>query len=88
MSGTARRLVESFVTRHGCVEGTVPEAHVLTTACDVILTRDDGMAFSMVCVVDAENHDTKTFDADSRSACRMRRLSRRPRHLHPAAAAP
>jgi hypothetical protein len=68
MSGTARRLVESFVAKQGYVDGTVPEASSLANVCDFVLTKSDGMTFSIVCIVDAENQDSKKFEMNREPA--------------------
>ena len=59
---TAEQLAQAFIAKRGYVPQTVSEAMPLTTACDAVLTRADGMNFSIICIVDAENAASKRFD--------------------------
>lgn len=62
MNTAANCLARAFVAKRGYVENAVDEAIPLVNACDVILTRADGMNFSIVCIVDAESTASKRFD--------------------------
>lgn len=62
MTPSAERLAKAFVAKQGYVEGTVDEALPLAKACDFILTKSDGMTFSIVCLVAAENGEPRRFD--------------------------
>jgi hypothetical protein len=68
MSGTTRKLVRGFVATQGYSESTVEEAIPLGEACDFILTRSDGMNFSIVCLVDAEDRDLARFEMEKQKA--------------------
>lgn len=54
-------LAQLLVAREGYQLGTVPEAEALAGGCDVILTLADGMALSIICIVDAETNASKSF---------------------------
>jgi hypothetical protein len=68
MSGTTQKLVRGFVAKQGYGESTVEEAIPLAEACDFILTRSDGMNFSIVCLVDAEDRDLRRFEMEKKRA--------------------
>lgn len=61
MSTTSERLAEAFKKKQGYSEGTVPEAMPLLSACDIILTKSDGMHLFIICIVDAENRESAQF---------------------------
>lgn len=62
MSTTADRLAKEFIAKQGYVAGTVDEAAPLIDACDFILTKQDGLSFSLVCIVDAESDAARRFE--------------------------
>ena len=62
MSATADRLAQGFIAKQGYVAGTVDEATALIGACDFILTKHDGLSFSMVCIVDAAKDANRRFE--------------------------
>lgn len=68
MSDTAQRLARSLVAKRGYDEGAVDEARALAGACDFVLTRHDGMNFSIVCIVDAERDEGRLFGTESADA--------------------
>jgi rhomboid protease GluP len=57
----ARYLAKTLVVKHGYSEGTVPEAAKLAGACDLVLTKVDGLTFSAICIVDAERDPSRRF---------------------------
>ena len=57
----ASYLAKNYVATKGFKPGTVPEAQKLKSASDIILTRADGLAFSIICIVDAEADPSKRF---------------------------
>jgi rhomboid protease GluP len=57
----AAYLAKYYVGRKGFSPGTVPEAAPLVGACDIVLTRSDGMSLQIVCIVDRETNPQKTF---------------------------
>lgn len=61
MRTTSERLAEAFKEKQGYVEGAVPEAIPLRDACDIILTKSDGMHFFVLCIVDAESRESAQF---------------------------
>lgn len=56
-------LAKQLVARKGYGWGTVPEAEELLSACDIVLTRSDGISFHIVCIVDCEANPSKQFGA-------------------------
>jgi hypothetical protein len=62
MSTTAERLAKAFIAKQRYVDKAVDEAAPLVNASDFVLTRADGMNFSIVCIVDAEGAASKRFD--------------------------
>lgn len=65
---TVDSLARGFVETQGYEAGTVPEAEALATACETLLTRHDGLNFSIVCIVDAAARGGRGFDFDKASA--------------------
>jgi rhomboid protease GluP len=57
----ARYLAKVLVAKHGFSLGTVPEAARLASAGDFVLTKSDGLTFSVVCIVDAEHDPSRRF---------------------------
>jgi rhomboid protease GluP len=57
----ATYLARQFEARKGCTPGTVPEAAALVSASDIVLTRSDGVTFSIICLIDCEANPTKRF---------------------------
>ncbi len=55
------------MARQGFTLGTVAEAAPLLAACDAVLTRTDGVSFSLVCVVDAERDPDRRFGLDEQT---------------------
>lgn len=60
-TSTARRLAARIVDRLGFVEGLVDEAAPFAEASDIVLTKSDGLTFSVLCIVDAERDESKRF---------------------------
>jgi rhomboid protease GluP len=58
---SAAYLVKRLCARRGFALGTVPEAQRLADASDYILTRSDGLAFQIVCVIDRERDPGRRF---------------------------
>src|SRR5262245_52223220 len=59
-----RYLAKLLVSKQGYTEVAVPEAQLLATASDIVLTKSDGMTFSTVCIVDAEQDASRKFQLD------------------------
>jgi rhomboid protease GluP len=57
----ATYLAKRLIATKGYQAGTVPEAQELASACDVVITRADGMQFSVVCIVDRERDPNRLF---------------------------
>ncbi|NFV80484.1 rhomboid family intramembrane serine protease [Magnetospirillum aberrantis SpK] len=57
----ARYLARLYVARHGYSQQPLPEAEALSAACDMVLTRWDGMTLEMLCLVDREANPTRRF---------------------------
>jgi len=57
----AEYLAKVYVGRKGFSPGTVPEAAALVSACDIVLTRSDGLTLQFLCIVDREANPQKTF---------------------------
>lgn len=68
VSGAARRLADAFVARLGYAGGTVDEADLLARGCDFILSKRDGLTFSIVCIIDAESSDSPRFQVEKQAA--------------------
>lgn len=60
-ASTARRLAARIVDRLGYVERLVDEAAPFAEASDIVLAKNDGVTFSVLCMVDAERDDSKRF---------------------------
>ncbi len=60
----AQKLAAWHVARKGYRPGTVPEAEPLLAAADQILTYSDGLAFSILCLVDREANPGRRFGLD------------------------
>ena len=60
----ARYVAKYLMAKQGYAEGTVPEAQKLAAACDIVLTKADGVTFSAVCIVDAERDPSRRFGLD------------------------
>jgi rhomboid protease GluP len=58
----ARYLAKVLIAKQGFAEGTVPEAEKLAGVADIVLTKSDGLTFSIVCIVDAERDSARRFD--------------------------
>lgn len=58
---TAIYLAKYMVGRRGFEPGTVVEARPLAEACDIILTRADGMNLQIVCIIDRERDPARSF---------------------------
>jgi hypothetical protein len=68
MSTVVDRIAEGFISTQGYVAGAVDEAMPLVSACDLILTKSDGMHFSIICIVDAEASESRRFEFGRESA--------------------
>ena len=55
-------LAKQFIANRGFTVGTVPEADELAEHCDIVLSRHDGFALTIACMIDRETHPGKTFD--------------------------
>ena len=55
-------LAKQLIAKKSFSIGTVPEAAELADHCDIILTRHDGYALTIACLVDREANLDKTFD--------------------------
>ncbi len=60
----AVRISRRFVEARGYLVGTAPELAPLEPACDFLLTKHDGLTFSIVAIVDAERDDERRFDVE------------------------
>jgi rhomboid protease GluP len=63
-SSFAAYLAKLFIAKRGYSEGTVPEAQLLATMSDYILTKSDGFGFFILCIVDASRNATRHFGLD------------------------
>lgn len=63
-SSFAAYLAKLFIAKRGYYEGTVPEAQLLATMSDYILTKSDGFGFFILCIVDASRNATRHFGLD------------------------
>lgn len=74
----ARYLAKVLIARHGFSEGCVLEAQKLASTSQIVLTKSDGLTFSVVCIVDAERDSSRRFDLTRRDvvdigkACRAK----------------
>ena len=57
----AEYLAKYYTGRRGFEPGTVPEAAALAQACDIVLTRHDGVSIQIVCIVDREANPQTVF---------------------------
>lgn len=57
----AEYLAQIQMARKGYQRGTVPEARALEHACDIVLTRSDGLSFNILCIVDRESDPGRRF---------------------------
>jgi len=57
----AAYLAKYYIGRKGFSAGTVPEAAALAQACDIVLTRSDGVTLQIICIVDREANPQKAF---------------------------
>ena len=57
----AEYLARYYTGRKGFEPVAVPEAAALAQACDIVLTRHDGVSIQMVCIVDREANPRKAF---------------------------
>lgn len=57
----AEYLAKYYVGRKGFAPGAPPEAAALAETCDIVLTRSDGLALQMICIVDREANPQKSF---------------------------
>lgn len=57
----ARYLAKVLVAKSGYVEGSPPGTEELAAASDIVLTKADGLTFSVVCIVDAEQDPSRRF---------------------------
>jgi len=57
----AEYLAGVYAGRKGFSAGTLPEAAALAEACDIVLTRSDGLTLQFLCIVDREANPQKTF---------------------------
>jgi len=57
----AAYLAKHYIARKGFSAGTVPEAAALIEACDIVLTRSDGLSLQILCIVDREANPQKVF---------------------------
>jgi membrane associated rhomboid family serine protease len=55
-------LAKQFIAKRGFTVGTVPEADELAEHCDIVLSRHDGFALTIACMIDRETHPGRTFD--------------------------
>lgn len=60
----AAYLTRLYIADKGYRPGTTPEAAPLVEASDVVLTYADGMSFSILCILDAEEDPARRFDFD------------------------
>ncbi len=58
----ATYLADWHMAKKGFRLGTVPEAAALELACDLVLTKLDGMVLTMLCIVDRERDPAARFD--------------------------
>ncbi len=58
-------LAQQYAAKKGFQPQAVPEAQPLIDACDILLTRHDGYALTMLCIVDAERHPGPHFALDA-----------------------
>jgi rhomboid protease GluP len=58
---TAAYLAGRMCAEKGYRPGTVPEAQALADAADLVLTKADGLAFTVVCIVDREARPERRF---------------------------
>lgn len=58
----AEYLARYYIHKRGFKPGTVPEAQALAASGGVVLTKADGLSFSIVALVDAEKHPGKRFE--------------------------
>ena len=58
---SAPRLAARVIERLGFVESLVAEAMPFADASDIVLTKTDGLTFSVFCIVDAEQDASKQF---------------------------
>ncbi len=55
-------LARQFIANRGFTVGAAPEADELAEHCDIVLSRHDGFALTIACMIDRETHPGKTFD--------------------------
>ena len=55
-------LAKQFIAKRGFTVGMVPEADELAEHSDIVLSRHDGFALTIACMIDRETHPGKTFD--------------------------
>jgi rhomboid protease GluP len=58
---TAVYLAKRMCAERGWSPATVPAAEPLTQACDIVLTKGDGMSFQLLCIVDCEADPARRF---------------------------
>ena len=63
-STAAEYLAERMCAEKGCARDSVPEARTLAEASDILLTKADGLTFSLTCVVDRDAHPERRFPLD------------------------
>jgi rhomboid protease GluP len=61
----ATYLAKQFIVKKGYQLVVVPEAQELVGACDILLTKADGLGFDMICIVDRDSHPDKRFQLDA-----------------------
>jgi rhomboid protease GluP len=55
-------LAKQFIANRGFTAGTVPEAEELVAHSDIVLSRHDGYALTIACMIDRETNPDRTFD--------------------------
>jgi rhomboid protease GluP len=73
----AKLLMASGGLAGGYSEGTVDEALPLAAACDYILTKSNGLTFSILCIVDAEANPARRFGLDRKAVVEIAKTCRR-----------
>jgi rhomboid protease GluP len=58
----ATYLAKAYIAKKGFSSGTVPEARLLFEACDIVLTRLDGLSLEIIGIVDRETDPSKKFE--------------------------
>src|SRR5262245_60873177 len=57
----AQYLAKRFIADKGYIDASEPELAALKDICSRVLTRSDGLSFSIVCIVDAESDPKRQF---------------------------